>query len=154
MYDLIIIDDENIIRKGLEELIDWKSIGFRIVATFEDGKEAIEFLKNHHVDVVLTDIRMAEVSGLDVAKYVHDHKPGTKTVIISGYKEFEYAKKAIDYGVEYFLLKPTKFNEFYHTFSELKKSLTKKLKRNKLHEEKRKNILRCSLSCKISSLQT
>lgn len=121
MYDLIIIDDENIIRKGLEELIDWKSIGFRIVATFEDGKEPIEFLKNHHVDVVLTDIRMAEVSGLDVAKYVHDHKPGTKTVIISGYKEFEYAKKAIDYGVEYFLLKPTKFNEFYHTFSELKK---------------------------------
>ena len=136
MYDLIIIDDEEIVRRGFAEIINWNEIGFNLLAAFEDGKEAIAFLRKTSVDVILTDVKMVEVSGLEVAKYVHENMPGAKTVIISGYKEFEYAKKAIEFGVEYFLLKPTKFNELFHVFSEIRR----KLDDIALHEqEKRKD---------------
>ena len=83
MFKFIIVDDEKIIRSGLAKSFDWSSIGFEPVEQFEDGKEAIEYLKNNAVDVVLTDVRMYEVSGIELAKYVFDHHPQTKVVIIS-----------------------------------------------------------------------
>lgn len=116
MYKLIIIDDEAVIRNGLKKFVDWEGLGIKVVELFEDGKEAIEFLKSNDVDIVLTDIKMNEMSGLDVAKFVYETKPITKTVILSGYKEFDYARKAIEFKVQHYLLKPTNFPNIHKVF--------------------------------------
>ena len=71
MYRLVIADDEEIVRRGLEDLIDWSEMGFELVATFEDGDELIDILRKNPVDVVFTDIKMVNVSGLEVANFVY-----------------------------------------------------------------------------------
>ncbi len=123
MYQLIIVDDEKAIRKGIRDYIDWNSMGFEVVATFEDGKEALEYMSRHSVDVVLTDIEMAEISGLELSRQIREQKCSTKVVIISGYKEFEYARKAVEYGVEHYLLKPIKMDEVKDVFIKIADSL-------------------------------
>ena len=126
MYSLIVVDDENAIRKGICEYIDWNAMGFEVAASFEDGRETLEYLENHHADVVLTDIEMAEVSGLELARRIFAGKMNTRVVIISGYKEFEYARRAIEYGVEYYLLKPVKLDEVASVFGRLKTQLDRR----------------------------
>lgn len=126
MYKLIVVDDEKAIRKGICNYIDWGGLGFEVTASFEDGKETIEYIESHDVDVVLTDIEMAQVSGLELAKYIHDRQLPPKAVIISGYKEFEYARKAVEYGVEHYLLKPIKMEEVAEVFTKIRKDLDKK----------------------------
>lgn len=123
MYKLVVVDDEKAIRKGICKYIDWESMGFEVVADFEDGKETIDYIKNNEVDVVLTDIEMAEVSGLELARYIHENNLLLKTVIISGYKEFEYARKAVEYGVEHYLLKPVRLEEVSQVFAKIKNEL-------------------------------
>ncbi len=124
MYKVIIVDDEEIIRNGLSMFISGIGSDFEVVASFDDGLYAIEYMKkNNDVDVVITDIKMTKVSGLEVAKYVNENKPSTKVVIVSGYREFEYAQKAIEYNVENYLLKPTRMNEAMKVLNNLKKKL-------------------------------
>lgn len=123
MYNLIIVDDEEIIRNGFSKFVDWNRLNIKVVELFEDGKEAIEYLKKNDVDIVLTDIKMVEKTGLDVAKFIHENKPYIKTVFISGYKEFAYAKKAIEYKVENYILKPTNFQKVNEIFKEMVKKI-------------------------------
>lgn len=123
MYRLIVVDDEQAIRRGMCNYIDWNAMGFQVEADFEDGKETIEYLKDHPVDVVMTDIEMAEVSGLELARYVWENKLPVKIVILSGYREFEYARKAIKYNVENYLLKPIRMDELQEVFGKIKKQL-------------------------------
>lgn len=124
-YSMIIVDDERNIREGLANFIDWRSMGFRVAATLEDGRDAIDFIKKNPVDVVLSDIKMNHVSGLEVAKYVCENHPFTKVAILSGYKEFEFAKQAMNFHVMHYLLKPTQLEEIRKTFSEIKLQLDK-----------------------------
>lgn len=123
MYKLVIVDDEDTIRNGLVDLIPWEEIGFSVEAAFEDGQEAIDYLQRNGTDVILTDIIMAQVSGIELAKYVYHRKPAVKVVLISGYKEFEYAQQAIQYNVNHYLLKPTKLEEIIGVFSQIKQEL-------------------------------
>ena len=122
-YRLVIADDENTIRKGICKFIDWNKIGFEVVADFEDGKELLEYIQHQPVDVVLTDIRMAEVNGLQVAKYIYDNHLPVKVVIISGYKEFEYARQALELNVENYILKPIQIEEIEKTFQKIYQQL-------------------------------
>jgi len=87
-YKLLIVDDEEIIRESLVNFVAWEAMGFEVVEKLEDGREAIEYILRMPVDVVLTDIKMTFVSGLELAKYIHEFNPGIKVVIISGYKDF------------------------------------------------------------------
>lgn len=134
MYRLIIVDDEKIIRRGIRDYIDWAGMGFEVAEIFEDGKEAMEYLSSHEVDVVLADIEMAEVSGLEMARRIKENGMPQKVVIISGYKEFEYARKAVEYGVEHYLLKPVQIEEVQKVFSKISKDL------DAVREEKDKRI--------------
>ena len=136
MYKLVIVDDEALIREGLRTHIDWAALGFEVVACFEDGKDAIDYLQSNQVDVMLTDIKMAEVSGLDLAEYINRYKAEISTVIISGYQEFEFAKKAMQLGVVDYILKPTKMPEITRVFSALRNKLD--VEKQNL-EETRKN---------------
>ena len=123
MYKLIIVDDEKIIRRGIRDYIDWAGMGFMVADIFEDGKEAMEYLSSHEVDVVLADIEMAEVSGLEMARRIKEGGMRQRVVIISGYKDFEYARKAVDYGVELYLLKPLQIEEVQKVFLKISKDL-------------------------------
>jgi two-component system, response regulator YesN len=129
MYKLVIVDDEEVVREGLRQFVDWKAMNFCVVACFEDGRDAISYLKQHEVDVVLTDIEMASVNGVEVARYVYDHHPGTKTVIVSGHKQFEYARKAIEYNVHHYLIKPTKVDEINTVFEKIQQELQQEQKK-------------------------
>jgi len=139
MYKLIIVDDEKAIRRGIRDYFDWENMNFEVAALFEDGKEALEYIQKEHVDVILTDIEMAEVSGLNLAKYISDNQLPHKVVIISGYKEFEYARKAVQYGVANYLLKPIKIEEVTEVFTKISKELAKEEK--KRENEKFKELL-------------
>ena len=120
MYSLVIADDEPAIRRGLTRRVDWAAMGFEVVESFEDGEDVIAYLATHHVDVVLTDVRMSVVSGLSLAQRIHEQGLDTDVVLLSGYKDFEYAREALRYGVHCYLLKPTKEGELSAVFAELR----------------------------------
>jgi len=123
MYKAIIADDEKIIRMGLKSIIDWEELGFEIQEVFSDGEEIIEYLEYAMPDVILTDIKMVNVSGIDVVKYVSDHKLPCKVILISGVHEFDLAVQAIKYGAENYLLKPVNPEELHSVFASLCKKL-------------------------------
>ena len=127
MYRLIIADDEVNIRRGLVQHISWEDMGFCVVDQFEDGKDVINYMMtNKEVDVILTDVQMFEVSGLEVAKWISEHNPLIKVVILSGYKEFDYVKEALGANVCDYLLKPLQKEELEKVFQKIKRELDEK----------------------------
>ena len=123
MYKLIIADDESIIREGLKGLVDWNELGFEIIETFSDGEEVIEFLDSMPADVVLTDIKMKRIGGIDVARYVQENELPCKVVFISGHQEFELALQAVKYRVRDYILKPSTVESIREVFGKIKKEL-------------------------------
>lgn len=111
MYKVAIADDEPVIRSGLASMIKSANPDFEITASFSTGEALMEYLKTNDVDVVFTDIVMYKLTGLEIAKYLHESKPYIKCVILSGYDRFEYAKSAISYNVSAYLLKPLDADE-------------------------------------------
>lgn len=105
MYKLLIVDDEAEVVEGLAEL-DWKRYGISEVYCAYNGKEAMDTIERYEPDIVLTDISMPYMNGLQLAEWIKQHYPLIKTVIISGYDDFYYAKQAIILSVEEYLLKP------------------------------------------------
>lgn len=106
MYKMIIVEDKKITREGLRLLMDWNSIGVEIAATFESGNEAIQYLRDNPVDIVLTDIEMDNGTGIDLSEYIHKTYPDIKIIIITAFENFKYAKKALELGVFAYVLKP------------------------------------------------
>lgn len=131
MYKLIIADDEAFIRAGLAYGIDWKSMGFEVVAVLEDGSDVLEFLEEQRADVVLADISMYQVTGLEVANVIREKYPWMKVVLISGYREFEYAREALRCKVYEYLLKPIDDEKLNSIFAQIKSELDM-LKREEL----------------------
>ena len=124
MYQLIIVEDEAMVRKGLSCIVDWSQLGFELTNCFEDGKDIIAYLENkNQVDVILCDIKMNDISGIDVAKYIFEHNIKTKIIFLSAYKEFDLAQQAVKYHVYDYLLKPTEIEDINIKFRELKKVL-------------------------------
>lgn len=111
MYQLIIVDDEPITRNALKNFISQNCPDYIVSGIFSDGQEALDFLIRHPVDMVITDIRMPVMDGLALCREVHQRFCNCILVIISGYGDFEYAKKAIHYGVSNYLVKPIDFDE-------------------------------------------
>jgi len=123
MYKMFIADDEYEIRTGLANYFPWNQIGFEVVGTADDGFKTFNYIQQHPVDVLLCDIRMPVMSGIDLAKELHNYGAKVKIVLLSGYREFEYAQKALEYGVKSYIVKPTKYAEVVQIFSDLKKQL-------------------------------
>ncbi|MDU7240502.1 response regulator [Clostridium sp.] len=141
MYNLVIADDEKNIREGLSRFIDWADLGFNVVMKCEDGEDVIDYINTMSVDVVLCDIRMNRKSGLDVAKYVFENSRDIKVVLMSGYQEFEYAKKALEYNVVCYIVKPIEMSEIKEKFIKIKSNLDGLKNINeKMHEEKKRAI--------------
>lgn len=123
MYRLIIADDEPLIRAGLYYRNDWKQMGFEVAAMLEDGSDVLKFLEGERVDVLLTDICMYQVSGLEAAAQIREKYPWMKIVLLSGYREFEYAREAIRCQVYEYLLKPIDYEKLRSVFANIKREL-------------------------------
>ncbi|MEN2984558.1 MAG: response regulator [Dictyoglomaceae bacterium] len=106
MYKVIIIDDEPLIRKGLRKIIDWNNFGFNIIGDAENGIDGYKKICSLNPDLCIIDIKMPGMDGLSLIEKIKNKNINTKIIILTGYPEFEYAKKAIDLGVETYLLKP------------------------------------------------
>lgn len=123
LYSLLVVDDEPGTRNTLCSCFPWEDIGFNIVFQANNGQEALDYIRQHPVDVVLCDIRMPVLSGIDLARELYLSKSPTKVVFLSGYRNFEYAKKALDFGVKNYILKPAKYKELVDVFSRIKSEL-------------------------------
>jgi two-component system response regulator YesN len=117
-YKVLIVDDERISREGLAGFV--KSLDFSVLAICKDGSDAIEFLMQNDVDIVITDIRMRNINGIELAKFIYNNKPFIKVIIISGYEEFEYAKAAVEYDVVNYLLKPVTLEKIKEVLENVK----------------------------------
>lgn len=106
MYRVLIADDERIIRDGISKMIDWASLGLELAGTAEDGRAARESVEKLHAEIVITDIRMPEMDGLELIQALQASRPETMFIILSGHGEFEYANQAMKYGVKHYILKP------------------------------------------------
>lgn len=115
MLRLMIADDEQIIRETLTRMIDYPSIGYQLIATAKNGMEAYDMICDEYPDVVITDIRMPGLNGLDLIARATKADSDITFILLSGYGEFEYAKTAMEYGVRHYLLKPTNRQELLKT---------------------------------------
>lgn len=123
MYKVLIVDDEVMIRRGLSKIIKWNQIGFEVVGTVGDGQEALTILREKVVDVLLTDISMPGLSGLELIRLSKGIRPRIKIVVISGYSEFDYAVEALRLRAENYILKPLDPKKITDIFKALKEDL-------------------------------
>lgn len=130
MINVLIVDDEPFIRQGLRILIDWGEYGFNIVSEAADGKQALEIIENEQIDLVITDIKMPHMNGIELIEAIRNGKnKDIKIIVLSGYYEFEYAKQAIKYNVIDYVLKPIQKEELVEILMEFKESYNKEAKR-------------------------
>lgn len=123
MINVMIVDDNKIIGEGMRDLIDWNSLGFYVTAVERSPKKAIHDAGILNVDVVLTDIIMPEMSGLELIESMKALYPEIQYIIISAFDNFKYAQKAIRYGVKSYLLKPVKEEELINVLLEIQKNM-------------------------------
>ncbi|MFQ7552980.1 MAG: response regulator [Blautia marasmi] len=131
MYRILLVDDEILVRDAIKENIDWKSMDCQLVGDCENGKQAADFVKSHPVDIVLTDILMPYMDGMELSHFLHDNYPEIVIVIFSGFGEFEYAKKAIQYNVSEYMLKPVTAMELREVIGKMKEKVDLQRKEKK-----------------------
>ncbi|WP_273319982.1 response regulator [Vallitalea guaymasensis] len=148
MYKIIIVEDEIPVRNAICNIIEWEELGYELVYVSGDGQDALTYIENNQIDVILTDICMPFMDGLELSNEAKKILPTVKIVIITGYNEFEYAHKAVEIGVDHYLLKPITADEFTKMLIEIKNELDNEFskKRNllalKKQVETNKDILR------------
>lgn len=123
MYSLVIAEDEFTTRRALVNMIRWNELGFQVEGEFSDGRELLDYLKSNVPDVILTDIKMTQVGGLEIARLVAEQKLPIQVVFLSGHKEFSYAQEAVEYHVSHYLLKPIDLSRLRETFRSIKEKL-------------------------------
>lgn len=105
-YNLILVDDEDIVRRGIAQCVPWGENGFTLCGLFEHGRQALEFIESHPVDVVISDINMPHMDGLSLSRILAERFPSIMVLLLTGYDDFEYAQEAVKHQVRQFLLKP------------------------------------------------
>ncbi len=123
MYTIVVADDEEDLRRTIIRKIDWESIGFQVVGEAENGVEALELVTKNEPDLLLTDIRMPFISGLELARQVREVRPSTQIAFLSGYDDFSYAQEAIRYNIISYLLKPISLEELSENLRQIKEKL-------------------------------
>lgn len=112
MFRIVIADDEEIIRNGLKNLIESYDLDLSVVGTAQDGEEALQLIHMYQPEIILMDINMPFMNGLEVIEKTKEIDPNAKIIIISGYDQFKYAQKALELGVFSYLLKPIQYRDF------------------------------------------
>ena len=115
---LLIADDEYFIRQRIKKIIPWEKLNLTFAGEAENGQQVIDHLEKEPVDLLLLDIKMPQMNGIETARYIKEHFPSVHMLILSGYNDFEYARTAIRYGVKEYLLKPVAAEELERALSE------------------------------------
>lgn len=146
MYKLMVVDDEQTICDGLKELINWGEYGVQLIGTSQDGMEAFCKAKEEDPDIILTDIMMPRMNGIELLKKVYEEKMDVRFIFMSAYGEFAYAREAMRYGVKHYLLKPFNEEQIIEAINELcgelvKRNVTHNFLPHKEYSEVTKNVL-------------
>lgn len=120
MYTVLVAEDEYEVREAIVSGTDWAGLGFRMAESAENGQEAWEMFAKEAPDLLLTDIRMPFMDGLQLAERVKRQYPGTRVVILSGYDEFEYAQRALKLSVDEYVLKPFSSGDLAHVLAKVR----------------------------------
>ena len=112
---LVIVDDEPILLQGLLNTYDWAGMGFQVVGSAQSGEQAIEVIRETKPHVVLTDIRMKQITGLMVIEEIQKTDPECLFIVLSAYRDFDYAQQACDLGAFAYLLKPIEDDKLQET---------------------------------------
>ena len=123
MYKVFLVEDEIVVRDGLKTIVPWQQYGFVLVGDAPDGEAALPQIRQTQPDILITDIRMPFLDGLSLARIVRAEMPNLRIIIVSGYDDFEYARKAIEVGVEQYLLKPITKAALIKVLSELREKM-------------------------------
>lgn len=133
LYRIILVDDEEEVRKGIIKKIEWEALGFEVVGDAENGEDALEKIEQLEPDVVMTDIRMPYMDGLTLTGKIRQKYPSIKVLIFSGFDDFEYAQQAIKLNVTEYILKPVNVEELTEILNRVRESLDEEI-------EQRRNV--------------
>lgn len=138
---VLIVDDEKLERVLLRKGFDWEKKGFEIIGEVASAREALEFVRHRKPELVLTDISMPEMDGLELSEKILQLMPECHIVIVTGYREFEYARKAVQIGAEDFLLKPVDMKDLENITEKIREKIEKEKEHFQEVEQLKKSIL-------------
>lgn len=125
LHKLIIVDDEQIVREGIKNLLDWEALGYHIAGEAANSTEAFKLIKEQKPELVLLDVRMPGMYGTDFIKMAREEGCTAEFIIISGYSEFKYAQQALKYGASYYLTKPIDEDELQDAVTTIREKIEK-----------------------------
>ncbi|WP_226527276.1 response regulator [Metabacillus niabensis] len=138
---ILLVDDEPFALRMLKEMIQGAKHSWEIVAAVEDGEEAITILQKHEIDLVISDIRMPAVDGLELSKYIEENFSNVKVILLTGYKDFGYAQQALRYGVVDYILKPASFEILFESIEKIEVCILKEKNLSRLEKKRERDIL-------------
>lgn len=144
METLLIADDEKNIRDGLKCILDWEALGFALCGEAANGEEALSCILKTNPSLVLLDIRMPKLTGIDIIRIAREQGYEGRFIILSGYSDFSYAQAAIRYGVEYYLTKPIDEDELLDAINTIRENIEQEHKKSDhiaLYREKAKDVI-------------
>ena len=122
-YKVLLVDDEEEVMDVIEHKIDWEQCGFTVIGRAQNGLKALEIAEKMQPDVVITDIKMPYMDGLELSRRLRKENPGIRIMILTGFDEFEYAKEAVHLEIEEYVLKPVNAEELSNCMIRVKESL-------------------------------
>ena len=141
LYRIILVDDEEEVRKGIIRKIDWEALGFQVVGDAENGQDAFEKIEQLEPDVVMTDIRMPYMDGLTLTSWIRQKYPSVKVLIFSGFDDFEYAQQAIKLNVTEYILKPVNVEELTRILNRVRENLDQEIEQRRDVDRLRESYL-------------
>lgn len=135
MTRVMIVDDEMLMRKGLLSLIDWAALGCEVVATEENGRKAIDAYQQYKPQIIISDIRMPVMDGLELSRWLYEDEAGVKVIILTAFADFVYAQKAIRYGVHSYVTKTGAMDEIEDAVRICKRQLEQENLKAQTHSE-------------------
>lgn len=142
MYNVLLVDDERIIREGLARKIPWSRYNLALSGQAANGEEGLERIHTDDIHIVITDIKMPGIDGLELIRRAQEIKPDVRFIVLSGYDEFEFAQAAMQYGVRHYLLKPTKMQEIDKILKEVSADVARQEEERSFIEKIKHNMER------------
>lgn len=146
MYTLLLVDDEEEVIEAIVKKVKWEELGFQVTGHANNGFKVMDMLEEMQPDVVMTDIRMPYMDGLELCAHIKAKYPATKILLFTGFDDFEYAKEAVHLEIEEYILKPLNAVEITEVFKRLKEKLDYEIS-EKRNTDLLKNIMRIPFRC-------
>lgn len=143
-YTILLVDDEEEVIQAIIRKINWEELGFSVVGYADNGIKALEMIEESQPDVVMTDIKMPYMDGMELCSHIRREYPAMKIVLFTGFDEFEYAKEAVHLEVEEYMLKPINATELSDCLKRLKDTLDRE-REEKLNVTRLENYFNAAL---------